>query len=377
MIIRLREIYLIGVLFSIVIGYQLSAYFLFQYYRYKKEKLVYNKILLTYGITISLALTGYLLQVIIELYLKELLINQILQNISFIIFSSAVCYFLISILSNPFDDIINRPLVRFIIIYIIIAMICMLFIDDYSLEFGFRALAAILGGFSIMLFQIKLIRLTTGNIKKSLILFTIGLILALIGGTLSNKEIYTHLGTSIYFISVFVILAGISIAFIGIYNFPAFLEFEWKDNLQKLYVFEQEKFRILYTFDFKVSNNDINSSKKSHIHLTEEIDDLISRGISGVEQVTTHIAKSDEERIYKIKQGPSFILLEYGDPPISHVTFALLAKKDMYSLRYILREVKNQFQEKYRHILNNLQIIEGNEDKFFLKFNINLQSILK
>ena len=375
MIIRLREIYLIGVLFSIVIGYQLSAYFLFQYKRYKKEKLVYNKILLSYCITIFLTLTGFLLQVIIELYLKELLINQILQRISFIIFSFAVCYFLLSILSKPFADIINRSIVRFIIIYIIIAMISMLFINDYSLEFGIRALAAISGGAYILFFQIKLIRLTTGNIKKSLILFTVGLMLALIGGTLSNKEIYTQLGTGVFLISVFVILAGISIAFIGIYNFPAFLEFKWKENLQKLYVFEKEKFRILYTFDFKVSNNDINSSQESYRNLTE--DDLISRGISGVEQVTTHIAKSDEERIYKIKQGPSFILLEYGDPPISHITFALLAKKDMYSLRYILREIKNQFQEKYRYILNNLQIIEGNEAKFFLNFNINLQSILK
>lgn len=377
MIIRLREIYLIGVLFSIVIGYQLSVYFLFQYYKYKKEKLVYNKILLSYGITIFLTLTGFLLQVIIELYLKELLINQILQRISFIIFSFAVCYFLLSILSKPFTDITNRSIVRFIIIFIIIAMISMPFINDYSLEFGIRALAAISGGAYILFFQIKLIRLTTGNIKKSLILFTVGLILALIGGTLSNKEIYTQLGTGVFLISVFVILAGISIAFIGIYNFPAFLEFEWKDNLQKLYVFEQEKFRILYTYDFKLSTNDINSSQKPYKPLSDEIDDLFSRGISGVEQVTTHLAKSDDERIYKIKQGQSYILLEYGDPPTSHITFALLTTKDMYSLRFILKEVKNQFQEKYRYVLNNLPIIEGNEDKFFLNFNINLHSILK
>ena len=73
MLIRLREIYLIGVLFSFVIGYQLSAYFVFQYYKYKKEKLAYNKILLSYVITIFLALTGYLFQMIIELSRNEVL----------------------------------------------------------------------------------------------------------------------------------------------------------------------------------------------------------------------------------------------------------------------------------------------------------------
>ncbi|MFX1340548.1 MAG: hypothetical protein ACFFDK_18205 [Promethearchaeota archaeon] len=375
MIIRLKEIFLIALYFSFIIGYQLSAYFLYQYKKYKKEKLVYNKILLSYGITIFLTLTGYLIQVIIELFLTELLIYQTLRKISFIVFSLAICYFLFTLLSKPFAKIINRSLIQILIIYIVITMICMLFITDSRLELSIRALAAILSGFFLLFFQIRLIRLTTGNIRKSLILFTIGLILALIGGTLSSREVYTQLGAMVYVISIFMILSGISTAFIGIYNFPAFLEFGWKDNLQKLYIFEQEKFRILYTYDFKVPSN--TNSQNLHKNLNEETVDIFSRVISGVEQVTTHLTKSNSEKIHKIEQGSSYILLEYGDPPISHITYALLTTKDLSSLRFILREVKNHFQEKYRYLLSNLVIIERNEAKFFRNFNINLQSILK
>ena len=377
MIIRPREIYLIGVLFSIVIGYQLSAYFLYQYYKYKKEKLVYNKILLSYSVTIFLALTGYLLQVILEFYLEELLINQILLKISFLIFSLAVCYFLISILTNPYANIINRLLVQIVFIYIIIAMIFILFIDINWLGFIFRALAAFLGGFFVLLFQIKLIRLTSGNIKKSLILFTIGLIFALIGGIFSNKESYTQFGTVVYLISVFIILAGISIAFIGIYNFPAFLEFQWKENLQKLCIFEQEKFRILYSLNFMALDNSHIFLNKLDFQITKNIEELFSRGITGIEQITTQLLNSKEEKIIKIKQGDSFILLEHGDPPIYSITYGLLVEKDMYSLRYFLKEVKKQFQAKYKYILSNLELIEGNEEKFFLNFTNNIKVILE
>jgi len=69
--------------------------------------------------------------------------------------------------------------------------------------------------------------------------------------------------------------------------------------------------------------------------------------------------------------------LEYGDHPLSNITYGLLIKKDMYSLRYFLKEVKKQFQAKYKYILSNLELIEGNEEKFFLNFTNNIKVILE
>ena len=104
---------------------------------------------------------------------------------------------------------------------------------------------------------------------------------------------------------------------------------------------------------------------------------MFSRGITGIEKITTYFLKSKEEKIIKIKQGDTFILLEYGDHPISNITYGLLVRKDMYSLRYFLEKVKDQFQSKYKYLLSNLELIEGNEEKFFLNFNNNIKTILK
>lgn len=377
MVINLREIYLIGVLYSIVIGYQLSAYFLLQHYRYKKENLSFNKTLKIFGVTAGLAITAYVFQSVREFYIKGLFLNEIFLRISVIIMLIGISYFLYSISSKPFTEIINPIPIKIIFIYVIIIILMLPFINIHSIEFLFLLYTGMLSGFYVIYFLLKLIKLTTGNVKISLILFIIGLLFALGGVMLYNPFLYERSEIIINLISIFMILTGITIDFIGVYNFPAFLEFHWKDNLQKLYIFEREKFRVLYSTNLMSVNNSYSFPNKIDFQIKKSFEELFSRGIIGIERITTHFLNSNDEKIKKIKQGDSIILLEHGDPPISNITYGLIVKKDMYSLRYFLKEIKNQFQAKYKYLLSNLELIEGNEEKFFLNFINNIKVILE
>ncbi|MFX1340886.1 MAG: hypothetical protein ACFFDK_19910 [Promethearchaeota archaeon] len=378
MLINLREVCLIGVFYSIIIGYQLSAYFILQYQRYRKESLSYNKTLRIFGLTTGIVITAYAFQAVREFYIIGQYLNELLIRISITIMLIGISYFLFSISSKPFSEIVNPIPIKIILVYIILTLLILPFINIISFEFLFLVSIAFLSSFYVIYFLMKLIKLSTGNVKKSLILFTIGLFFALSGIIVYNPFLHNHPETiSNHLFSILMILTGISIDFIGIYNFPAFLEFHWKDNLQKLYIFEKEKFRILYSLNFMTLEGSTNSPIEVNSQITKSSEELFPRGIIGIEQITTHILNSKEEKIKKIKQGDSFILLEYGDPPLSNITYGLLVKKDMYSLRYFLKEIKKKFQSKYKYLLSNLELVEGNEEKFFLNFTNNINTILK
>ncbi len=377
MLINLREIYLIGVFYSIVIGYQLSAYFFLQYYRYKKVNLSYNKTLRIYGLTTCILLMAYVFQTIREFYITKLYLNELFLRISITIMLIGIAHFLFSISSKPFTEIMNFIPIRITLIYVIIVILILPFINIFSVMFLVFIYTGMLSGFYVIYFQVKLIKLTTGKVKKSLILFTVGLFFALSGVMIYNPIIYERSEMLFSLISIFMILTGITIDFIGIYNFPAFLEFHWQDNLLKLYIFEKKKFRVLYSLDFITFDMNGTLTNEVNSPITKSIEQLFSRGITGIEQVTTHFLNSKEEKILKIKQGDSYILLEYGDPPLSNITYGLLVRKDMHSLMYFLEKIKNQFQDKYKYLLSNLELIEGNEEKFFLNFINNIKTALK
>jgi len=377
MLFSLRELDLIIIIFSIVIGYQLSIYFFVQFYKYRKKKLVYNKILLAYGQLIALALTSYFILMIRKFFILDLNLFEIIYKFGFFLLLIAILLFLLIILSKSFHEILNPLIIKILIILIVIVIIGLVFIKTTAFEFIFLFFAASIGGFYIIVFQIKLVKQTTGKIKKRQILFTIGLFISVFGTILANAVILQLFQTNIYIISILLILIGIILGFIGVYNFPAFLEFQWKANLQKLYIFEQKNYKILYWYDFLRINdhNYVLNNSPSHEITKERI--LFSRGISGIDQIITQITSYREEKINKIEHGDSFIFLEYGDEPLSSITYALIVKKDMFSMRYFLMNVKKQFQTIYSGFLTNINIIDGIEDKLFSSFDNDLKMILE
>ena len=361
----LRELYLALLLFIMLIGFQLSTYFFIQYSKHKKENLLHNKILLFYGVIIGGAMSGYLVQSIAQLFIIDLVIKDIIFRIGLNFLLLSLAMFLMFLILEPFKELINQTLNKISITIIFISVICVFIINSQTIGFRLLLIPGGIGTICIVLFQIKLVKLTTGEIKKRLTVFTIGLFLAYPGVIVTNMLNPIPYNTPIDLITITLLFLGISICFAGVYNFPAFLEFEWKKNIVQLFIFEQENHKILYFFNFK---EDTSTSKRLIDH------DLFSKGILGIERITTELSDSVEEKIDKIKHGEYFILFAYGDGQLSHITYALIVNKDMESMRFFLKQIKTQFQFIYKEFLYDLKIIEGNEEKLFTSFDHNVKS---
>lgn len=87
MVVNLREFYIPALIISVIIGYQISIYFLYQYNKYKNENIDLNAILLAYGILFGLTLSGFLIRVINLYWIKafNLQFFNFLTRLTFII----------------------------------------------------------------------------------------------------------------------------------------------------------------------------------------------------------------------------------------------------------------------------------------------------
>ena len=81
MAIEFRSYYLPFIFLAIIIGYQLSIYFFYQYYKFKNEKLHLNKILISYSSLFGFGITGILLRNINKFYIEDLLLKEIYLKI--------------------------------------------------------------------------------------------------------------------------------------------------------------------------------------------------------------------------------------------------------------------------------------------------------
>ena len=171
-------------------------------------------------------------------------------------------------------------------------------------------------------------------------------------------------------------IVGLMVIFLGVYRFPIFLEFNWKENLIKLFIIDRKNLKQVYSYNFVEHIYEKNNSIDNLIK-PREMDLFFSRGIIGINDIISSITTTEDEKIEKIKQGEFVILLKSGDEPLSFITFCLLIKKEMISINYFLKTMKNQFQNFYKNILLNLDLIEGKERKIFSKFDVIIKNILK
>ena len=96
---NLRDFYLPLLFISILMGYQVIIYFIYQYQKIRKEKLELNKTLIAYILTFGLAFTGYSIRIINIYYIQDFNFElfKMLTKITFIfLFSSLLSYILIT-----------------------------------------------------------------------------------------------------------------------------------------------------------------------------------------------------------------------------------------------------------------------------------------
>jgi len=115
MTVELRTFYLPFIFISFIIGYQMSFYFLYDYYRHRERKIELNKILLYYGIFFGLSITGGLFDIINDFYITNIFIKDIFARMVYLLVLIASVLILYHISSKVYKEIINPTLTKILI----------------------------------------------------------------------------------------------------------------------------------------------------------------------------------------------------------------------------------------------------------------------
>jgi len=106
----------------------------------------------------------------------------------------------------------------------------------------------------IVVFHYKILSLSSGVIKSRLTLITIGNFIMVAGITLEADEFIYFLSYDAQIISMIasvpLFVIGEFMIFLGIFKFPGFLEFNWKDHLLSLYIVENQNYTTLFNYEF-------------------------------------------------------------------------------------------------------------------------------
>lgn len=170
----------------------------------------------------------------------------------------------------------------------------------------------------------------------------------------------------VYYIGILNLLIGFLIIYFSVYNFPPFYEFDWRENLIRLYIFDSNNFRTLFHMNL-VHNPHLN---------TKNIDIIFSKGISGIENIITLITGSKTEKINKIQQDDFIIIFEYGNEPLSLI-YVLIIKNDLVSSKHILKTIRIKFESFFKEILSNIDDIEKDQETIFISFKHIMENILR
>jgi hypothetical protein len=241
----------------------------------------------------------------------------------------------------------------------------------WFLNLGLLIGLILIGAIYIAYILIRIIKNSKGIIKKRLVNIIIGYLATVISMFFILDKLIEIFPSNFYYLILLIglslLFAGILFTEIGIYMFPAFYEFKWEENILKLLIINQENRICLYSHDF---------SKLPPSEQQKYFEDIFSHGIIGIESILSAISDANEEKINKIQQGDSLILLDYGSALAPKIIYALMVKKDLKSNTYFLKMIKNQFESFYKEILLELNEFKGNEEQLFKSFDIILKNII-
>jgi hypothetical protein len=175
-----------------------------------------------------------------------------------------------------------------------------------------------------------------------------------------------------YYTGVLILICGFIVILFSAINFPAFYEFEWRENLIELFIINKTNNKCVFYYNFQqfLDKND------KTVRGISETGQLYSSGLSGIDAIVSRITGTNDKRIDKIEHDNKYIFLDYGAVPFN-LTFALAIKKDLISLRHLLLTIKKQFESFYREVLYQLDSFKGPQDLLFGSFEVILQSLIQ
>jgi len=378
MLVNLREVYLPAMIFSIILDYQLAIYFLYLYSKHRKDKIGLNRFLLAFSNLFGFGANSYLFLVIGSFYIHDSYLAEIFIRIGVVLLQGGILAVLLILLSKPFLPLINSRTVKIISVLSGISIVYLLFFYIPFIGLISNIIIGFIGGVYFLYFQTKLVKLTSGTVHSRLIITLIGELIFLIGiflgSGLLNIPTLFDLRHVLYLIGSYVVNIGLIVILYGTFKFPGVLEFNWKNNLIKLYVIDAKNFFELYSYDFSKIRN-LASGPDSH-NINEEKNPINSIGVAGISDVFDEITKTYHNRVKTIKYGDFSILLEYGEDLKSQFLFVLFVKKNMTSLQVFLKKVKTHFLTSYKGSLANYDIVDKFRETIFSGFDLILQKIL-
>ncbi len=379
MLVNLREVYLPAMIFSIILDYQLAVYFFYLYGKHRKDKIGLNKFLLTFSNLFGIGATSYLFLVIGSFYIHDSYLAELFIRIGVSLLQGGILVVLLILLSKPFLTLINSRVVKIVSVFSGISIIYLLFLYVKSIGIFPSILIGLIGGGYFLYFQTKLVKLTSGTEHSRLLITLIGEVIFLtgmfIGSGLSNMPLLFDVRDIFYFVGSYVVNLGLLVILYGTFKFPGVLEFNWKNNLLKLYVIDAKNLFELYSYDFSKIRI---LTDEPESHYNNEVDHPInSIGVVGISDVFDEITKTYQNRVKIIKYGNFSILLEYEEDPKSQILFVLFVDKNMKSLQLFLKKVKTQFLSSYSGLLGNFGMVDRFRETIFSGFDVILQNILQ
>jgi len=370
-------------LIPVIIGFQLGFYYFYQYYKIRDVNLKLNRILLSFGTFILAIVFGALMIQIARNFVSDPILKDIVYKIGWSMAFFGPIGLEIFTLTEDFAKITNLIVVKILVILNCLAIILAIVAPSTrSPLFIIAIIFVLLNGVNVLRFQIVLIKKSVGNIKKKFLLFFIGTVTSLVAIFFAIAVGLGVLETLIfelvvYYTGIGFLSTGFIIIFFSVSNFPPFYEFEWRDNLSRLYIINRSNNACLYYFDF-LEEFIFDKSKKDEGTklITRGKESLHSGGIIGIEMIIASITGTKNQKIDIIKREKSYILLEYSSEPFN-IVFALIIKKDLISIRHLIQSIKKQFESFYREILSKLDSFKGNQELLFGSFDVILKGLIQ
>ena len=365
------EVQFPALVITVIIGFQITFSFFSQYIKYKRENIKLNKILLAYSLFFGFAMVGLISRIIKNNFPPILITNELLTQMTDLFFGIGVISFLITISTKEINRVGNLNIPRILIILNIFFITLSFVYDPFKFAIPYYMVFVLLGFIYLIIFQNKLIKIASENIKKRLRLILIGEIFLLIGllvGGEGSRSFLRFNEEILILITIPINILSLLLIFLGNYNFPAFLELDWTRHLIKFSIIDYKRVKEIYAYDFKNKDIKPNDTKDTQVN-------LISQALVGLEDLVSEVSEISVKTSI-VKKGDTIIFFEYSDNENLPLIYTLFTDNEMASHKYLLKSLEGQFQGWFREILTEYNFIVELESELFTSFDLIIKNLV-